>query len=236
MKAGWVDTLKAGARPAVVTAAAAGLPVVGVIALGVYGPAIAGWLEAQPAAVGVAVIVLAGAVLCGLALLPTHAVSLAAGYLLGAVAGPGVAWLAVIGASALGYVVGGRLAGPGAVAAMDGHPRFSALRAALLEDSPRAAAVCVGLLRLTPIAPFAATNAALAALRVEPGRYLLGTAVGMGPRIAVVAWLGAGMAELDWQSPAAPGLLVLGVVATVLVLVLIGRAARVAMRRAAAEA
>lgn len=213
--------------------AAAGLPMVGVAVLAVHGAAAAAWFASAPVWQAVAVVVTAGAVLCGAALLPTHAVSLAAGWLLGAVAGPAVAWAAVMLATVSGYAAGRLVSGPGWVEAIRRSPHWSAVYAALVTAAPGRTTALVALLRLSPLAPFAATNVALAGLGVGLRPYTLGAAVGLAPRVLFVAWLGAGMATLDWSSPRAPGLLVAGVIATVLALVLTARVASAALRRAA---
>ena len=217
------------ARPALVTLAAAAGPGVGVLALAVYGTEVAQWFDAAPAAFSAGVIVIVAAVLCGLALLPTHAASLAAGYALGAVAGPVVALVGVTLGSLLGYGFGRLLAGRGWTPS---GGRWAAIRAELIERSPARAMTLIVLLRLSPLAPFAATNTALAALRVPILPYLIGAAIGLAPRVAAVAWFGAGLSSLDWQSPQSPWLLVLGGLATVAAVLLTARLAARALRDA----
>lgn len=227
-------------RPLLATLAAAGLPLVGVVVLATHGAAIADWLGGQPLGLSMLYIVVAGAVLCGVALLPTHAVSLACGYLFGAAIGPAVGWLSVMGALLIGFLGGRAAAGTGwvdglAARAGRGGVMASTVRA-LSIASPRRTAFLIALLRLTPVAPFAATNVALASVGVSRGAMLAGSALGLGPRLAVVAWLGAGMAELDFSKPQSPWLVGLGVVATVAALVVVGRVAQRALRDATATA
>ena len=217
------------------TLAAAGLPIVGVVVLARFGTALAAWVEATPAWGVALVILLAGALLCGVALLPTHAVSLASGYALGPIAGTLVALATVTIGSVVGAVGGRLFAGTGLAGRLAEDPKWHAAYAALVRASRRRTALLVALVRLSPAVPFAATNVALAALRVPAGPYLAGTILGLAPRVAAVALAGAGLAELDWSRPGAAWLLAAGGAATVLALVIVGRVAAAAMRRAGGQ-
>lgn len=219
-----------GLRATLATLAAAALPVVGVTVLAWHGRAVAAWLgAAEPWQVALTLIA-AGSLLCGTALVPTHALSLAGGYALGAAAGPPVAWVGVLGATAVGYGVGRLAAGDRLADDLRRSPRWRRLADELLDGSLPRTAWLIALIRLSPLAPFAATNVALAALRVPAAGYLAGAAVGLAPRVLAVALFGAGLAELDWSRPHAPWLLVAGGVATVTAVVAVGRVAGRALR------
>ena len=218
-------------RAAAATLLAAALPLVGVAVIGWYGREIAAWFERAEAWQATLAVLAAGTLLCGLALLPTHALSLAAGYALGGWLGPLVAWVTVVAASFVGYGFGRVVGGRGFAENLKHRERLGRVYEAIVTASPRRTVGLIALLRLSPLAPFAATNVALATLGVRPLPYVLGAAIGLLPRVAVVAWLGAGMGTLDWQSPGTPWLLVAGGVATVLALVLIGRVATAALGR-----
>ena len=220
------------ARAALATATAAVLPLVGVAALARFGPALATWVDGAPAWAVAGSVIGVGSVLCGLALMPTHAVSLAAGYALGPVLGTLAALASATLGSLVGYAAGRAVAGPGLVDRLTDSPRSRAVYAALAQASPARTAALVALLRLSPLAPFAATNVALAAVGVPPGPYVAGAALGLAPRVAAVAAFGATLAELDWTSPRAPWLLALGTVATVAAVAVSARLAAVALRRA----
>lgn len=227
--------LRSGGRAAVTTLAAAALPLAGVAALGVYGVTMAESARSVDPLWNAALLWGGGAVLCGLALVPTHALALAAGWLLGPLWGALVAWVAVITATALAYGVGRRLTGVGLVEAVRERPRWRVVHGALIGTSARRTAVLVALLRLSPLAPFAATNVALAGVGVPAGSFLLGSILGLTPRVLVVASLGAGMAELDYSKPQAPWLAALGAGATVIALACAGWVASVALRRMTAD-
>lgn len=177
-------------------------------------------------------IALAAVVLCGPALLPTHILSLAAGWALGPWLGLPVAWLSILAAVACSYALGGALAGHGLASSLRADPARRAVYDALVRASPARTATLVALLRLSPLAPFAATNVALAGLGLGWRPVLLGSALGLAPRVAVVALLGAGSAELDFSRPDAPWLLAFGVAATLVALIWSGRVATLALRRA----
>jgi uncharacterized membrane protein YdjX (TVP38/TMEM64 family) len=89
----------------------------------------------------------------------------------------------------------------------------------------------VALLRLSPVMPFAASNLLFAALGVHGRTFVVATVVGVTPRALAVAWLGAGLAELDWNAAGSRAWTVVTIVVTVLVLVVIGHTARSALRR-----
>jgi len=213
-----------------------GLALVGLPALGalVLVSTFDGWypaLESLGPVTGVAALVPLAAVLAGLSLVPTHAVSLVAGMLAGAGAGVPLALLAVALAALFGHGLLRRLVGERLVAALASRPRAAAVHAALLSRRERLVGLIV-LLRLSPVMPFAGTNLVFAAAGVTTGPFLLGSVVGLAPRVALVAVAGAGLSELDLSQAGDSRLAVVGAVATVLSLVLLGRVSR----RALAEA
>ena len=196
---------------------------------------ISDWFEREPLVFATLVMFAAGATLCGLALLPTHALSLAAGWLLGPWLGPPVAWGTVALETALGFVVGRLSAGPHLVELLMRRPRARRVHAELATASPRRTATLIALLRLSPAAPFAATNVALAALGCRWWAFGVGSVLGLAPRVVIVALFGAGLTELDLSRPRDTTLLVLGAVTTVVFLVAVGRVAKRAMDRSASE-
>jgi len=223
------SSVRQSARAAFATAVAAGLPLLGVTVLAYYGPSIASWLSSLPLPVVIMTLFAAGAFLSGGALLPTHAVSLASGFVLGPVLGPFISWFSITLGAFVSFSLGKLLAGRGLMNLINAHPRFQAIHHALLRSSRQKSIALVALVRLSPLAPFAATNVALAAFGVRLREFIIGSMAGLAPRIAIVAWLGAGMAELDWSKANSPALLILGTVATVIALILVGVAAKRAL-------
>jgi uncharacterized membrane protein YdjX (TVP38/TMEM64 family) len=218
-------------RPLAITGLAGALPVVGVVVLASNGQAIIDTLSQWSTAQQALLIIGTGALICGAALLPTHALSLAAGWLLGGVWGPIAAWAGVVVGAMLGYLVGRALAGPGLVRWIQGHDRWRVVHEALFESAATRTASLIALLRLSPVAPFAATNVALAALRPRLGAFVIGSALGLAPRVAVVAYLGAGMAQIDFDRPQSPWLIGAGVLATLVLLIAMGWLAKRALQR-----
>jgi len=184
------------------------------------------------------VTVLLTVVLAGLSLVPTHAASLVAGLLFGASAGLGVgvsiALAGILGAAVVGFVVARRCVGARATAALLARPRARAVHDELLVRSGGRAVLLIALVRLSPVMPFAATNLLLAASGARLWTFLLGSGLGLLPRIAAVVAAGAGMSTLDLSAAADRRLLSAGVAATLLALVLAGRIARRALLRAVA--
>lgn len=223
----WLNRL----RPFVATVAAAALPFVGVAAIAWQLGPITEWFEREPLVFTTSVLIAAGAALCAVALLPTHALSLAAGWLLGPWLGPAVAWGTVALATALGFVVGRLSAGPHLVESLIHRPRAGRVHAELATASPRRTATLIALLRLSPAAPFAATNVGLAALGCHWWAYGVGSVAGLAPRVVIVALFGAGLTELDLSRPRDTTLLVVGAVTTVVFLVAVGRVAKRALDR-----
>lgn len=181
-----------------------------------------------------ALLLVAGTLGCGLALLPTHILSLLCGWALGLPAGLAVALMGATLGSPIGYALGRKLAGPEALQLIARYPRGSAVCEAITRASPARAGLLVGLLRLSPVVPYGSTNV-LAAVFAVPGLpFVIGTLFGLAPRAAVVAALGAGLEQLDSARSAPPWLWVLGVCATVLALVLMGLVAKRALGSVAA--
>lgn len=183
-----------------------------------------------------ALLVLGGLIGCGLWLLPTHVLSLVCGWALGWPMGAAVALGTATLAAPLGYVVGGALAGRGALDWAERYPKGAAVCEAMTKASAWRAGWLVGLLRLSPVVPYGATNVLAAAFGVRRGAFMGGTAIGLAPRIAAVAGLGAGLEQLEMTQPGGLGWVVLAVAATALMIVSLGWVTRGALRRAAADA
>jgi uncharacterized membrane protein YdjX (TVP38/TMEM64 family) len=207
----------------------------GLVVLG-WAYANAVWLGEGGLAVA-GVLLLGGVVLCGLALVPTHVVSLVGGWSLGAAGGAGVAVLAATIGAPVGKWLAGRLAGDGLARAAQRSPRGAAVMRAIGGEgesesrwSWARAAMWVGLLRLSPAVPYGTTNVLAAVFGLGWWPLVLGTAAGLLPRAAAMAWVGSALGRLD--EPAGPpvGVVVLGIVATGVLLVGLGWVAGRALR------
>lgn len=172
-----------------------------------------------------------GVVVAGGCLLPTHATSLLAGYLFGAAWGTVLGFLVVVVAAALGYALFSRLVGRRVLDAIASSDDARRVHAALLGRGFGRTVWLVALLRLSPLMPFAATNVLMAALGVRPAMFLCATALGIAPRAIGVALVGAQLSELDWRAGGGAWSTALAVVATLLVVWWVGKAAGRALRR-----
>ncbi len=195
---------------------------------------VADWLREHEVS-GVLLYAAAFATLSGLALLPTYAQALLGGWAFGVAAGLPAAMVGFIGGSAIGFEIARRASGDRVTALIAENPRWNAVRAALLGSGFWRTVGVVSLVRLPPNSPFAMTNLVLASLGVRRGAFLLGTALGMLPRTALVVAFAAHMADLvdpvtgelekpGWWFAASIG-------ASVVVLVILGQIAKRVLER-----
>ena len=160
--------------------------------------------------------------LAGLSLIPTHASSLIGGMLFGLIEGPIYALCAVVAASYLGIILISLLIKESTYKVILKHPRATKVHEELLKKSGLKAVWLVSLIRLSPVMPFAATNVLLAASKVKMSHFLLGSFIGLAPRVIILAIAGAGLAELDFSKSSNIGLAILGGAATVLLVFYVG--------------
>ncbi|MEM6459197.1 MAG: VTT domain-containing protein [Planctomycetota bacterium] len=163
-----------------------------------------------------------GGLACGLWVLPTNVLSLVAGWSLGWPWGFVLAWGSATLAATLGKGLSSALAGPGVSRFVERYPKGAAVCEAVTRSSPWRAGLLVGLLRLSPVVPYGAINVLSAVFGLRWGPFLWGTAVGMAPRVAAVAALGAGLERFDPQRPGSAWLLGVGAAATLAAVGLLG--------------
>jgi uncharacterized membrane protein YdjX (TVP38/TMEM64 family) len=216
-------------------------PVGLLLALASLGPAVGGalllgtlrqlgpWLRAHGHA-GLPTFTLLATVLTALALMPTYALSLLAGWAFGWALGFAAVLTAHTAAAALAAAGTRQLAGGRVIRLIDQHPRWRAVYRTLLGAGFGRSLLIVTLVRL-PSSPFALTNVVLASARVPWGVYLLATVVGLAPRTFLEVWLGAQVRTLDFHSQALVTHALLSAVAGILLLVILGLLADRALRR-----
>lgn len=169
--------------------------------------------------------------------LPTATVlCLSAGYLFGAFNGALLSWIGATTGAALTFLLVRFIAGE--------RVREFFLRgraAGLVEMIERDAFFYLMALRIVPVAPFFAVNAAGAMIRISLGRFVLATGLGLLPILAIYASVGAGVDtlveanELDgWSLLARPQ--VFGPLLALAALVLTGGFTRRWLKRRAAIA
>lgn len=156
------------------------------------------------------VLVLAGGVLVGGAVLPTHAVSLGMGYVFGMAAGLAGALGAVVIGTVGGWgvakgLVGGRLRG-----VVERSEAGRVLVRVLVDGGGNGSRSvwrvvgAVALCRLPPQVPFALGNVVGASVGVRLLAFVVGTVAGMLPRVAAVVWIGSELEQFergasDWR-------------------------------------
>lgn len=168
---------------------------------------------------------------CGLALLPTNAVGILAGWAFGFDLGIAVLTAGVVGAAAISFLIHSRLVGDKLPHTFDTHPKAKAIYEALVGQSVWRTTLIISLLRLSPATPFALTNFLLAAARVPLKSFVIGTFVGMLPRSSAVVFIGAGLSELTFDNPQDTWIIVCGIVATIISIIVIGTISKHALER-----
>jgi uncharacterized membrane protein YdjX (TVP38/TMEM64 family) len=171
------------------------------------------------------------AFLAAMAVLPTYACAILGGWTFGFWVGFPAGMVAFCSAALIAYLVSAMAAGDRILQIIREHPRWEAVRAALLGCGFWKAFWIITLLRLPPTSPFAAANFVLGTTRAPVAAYLLGTFVGMAPRTAVAVWAAAHASTLDFKSSGQTWLWIAGVIVTVAVVAIIGNLANKAIKR-----
>lgn len=163
------------------------LPAAGGFALLYFIRDVSGWLGAQGDA-GIAIYTGVFIVTAGLGLLPTYAQAFLGGWAFGAVPGTIAALVGFVGASLVGRPIAQRVGRDRVDEEMARNTRARAVRDSLLGAGALKTLGIVTLIRVPPNSPFALTNLVLSTTRVPLWIYIVGTAVGMLPRTALVVW------------------------------------------------
>lgn len=166
--------------------------------------------------------------------LPGWIFTVAAGLIYGVAGGTAVALTGAIIGSALAFLCGRYLVRRKVELATKGNRKFKAIDHAIGKEGWK----IIGLLRLSPLIPFNLSNYFYGVTAVAFWPYLLASAVGMLPGTLLYAYLGsAGQASLSGaqeQSLLKYLFLAIGLVATIVVVFLVSRMAKNALRKAGA--
>lgn len=166
--------------------------------------------------------------------LPGWIFTVAAGLIYGVVGGTAVALAGAIIGATLAFLCGRYLVRKRVEAATKGNKKFAAIDKAIGEQGWK----IVGLLRLSPLIPFNLSNYFYGVTAVGFWPYLLASAVGMLPGTLLYAYLGgagkAGLSGGGGGSPLKYVLLGVGLVATIVVTIIISRAAKKALAKTGA--
>lgn len=158
------------------------------------------------------------ALLPAYSLTPTHASSLLGGMAFGVGLGTVMTLLGTGMAAALGFVTLRFFLRDKAVEVLSHHPRAEAIHRVLDQGHSLQSMVLLALIRLSPIVPFAATNLLMSTTGIRILPFLIGSLLGMAPRVIAVVWIGSSLTELDLSQAADRRLLIIGIVATIAVL------------------
>ena len=179
------------------------------------------WIE-ELGPLGWAIFIVAYALAC-LVLFPGSLLTLAAGVAWGLWGFPLVVVGATIGAG-LAFLAGRYFAQERVEKMIADRPKLRAVNAAIEEEGWKT----VGLLRLSPAVPFSLQNWVLGATSVGFVPYILATFFGIMPGSLLYVWIGSlgGEAGSGGGSTAKYAFFAIGILATLVVTILVGRKAR----------
>jgi len=180
-----------------------------------------GWLRGH-ADIGWLVYLVCVAILIGISFVPTFSIGILAGWAFGFVAGWPLSVVATTVGALLAYAIGRRIARDRVLELVQERPRLRAVHEALLAQHGRETLLVVTLLRIPPASPFALANFLLAATRVPLADYTLGTFLGILPRMALTAFAGAGLNQLQFKNVLETWMVVTGIIAAVFVCIILG--------------
>lgn len=214
--------------------AATALPGIGSLVL--YGRLgiVAPWLRDHP---------LGGTLICagtfalagGVALVPTYALSALCGWCFGFPIGLMATLCGFLAAALVGYVIGGAADGGRTLAAVSEMPKWRAIGSALACGGFGRNVLVISLVRLAPVAPFSLTNLLMAAVRVQPLPYAIGTVCGMLPRTVIVVFAASRLSSVDAPLAQQPWLIAAGALATVAVVIALGWIAKKGLAQVTSE-
>jgi uncharacterized membrane protein YdjX (TVP38/TMEM64 family) len=191
---------------------------------------IALWLRSRDGQ-GIALYIVAYALLSGLALCNTYAPSLVGGFAFGTRMGSIAAMAGICIASTMAYFAVRRASGDRVTKLIAEQPKWKAVQDTLIGGGFARTLAIIGLLRVSS-SPFAITNLVLGSTRVNPVVYVLGTILGFAPRTIATVIIGARLSSWD-PSASNKWLVVTGIVVTFVVLGIIGNIANQAVHKVA---
>jgi len=214
--------------------ATAVFPMAGSAALVVFGYPLGNWMHAN-VATGSVVFVFGVLIVSGMALLPPNLIGILAGWAFGFWLGLFLLISAIVGAAMIGFLMSRRLTGDTLTRLTGRTPRANAIHQALTNEGFVRTTSIVTLMRMSVVMPFAFTNFFLAAARVPVSSFLIGTFLGMLPRSAAMALIGAGLSALTFDGFNDRWFLLAGIPATVILIIVISVFSRRALDRLTLE-
>jgi uncharacterized membrane protein YdjX (TVP38/TMEM64 family) len=178
----------------------------------------------------IVIFLLISSTLTASSLVPTHATSLIAGILFGPLFGPILALSSVVISAHIGYTIMGRMIGERLINSLLENSKAQQIHHHLLKKNNNKTSIFIILLRLSPIMPFAATNLILASCKTSLKPYLIGSTIGLAPRVIIVALAGVGLEHLDLSQTGDQRIAIVGFIATILVLVYITKIVKTSLK------
>ncbi|MCK4873495.1 MAG: TVP38/TMEM64 family protein [Phycisphaerales bacterium] len=176
------------------------LPLIGIGFMIAFMKKIQPWIESLGTA-GAVVFSLMMMGLAGFAIMPTQALSIVVGIFFGATIGiPAASTVAVsgaVGAAIIAYGWVWIVAEKKVMEQIEVHPKARIVHHALVDRGFVGTLGVITLLRFPPNLPFALSNFVMASMRVNFPAYVLGTLVGMAPRLVICVWIGTMLGSLD---------------------------------------
>lgn len=206
------------------------LPMLGTTVLFAVGYPLGIWLR-ENQAIGAVSYTAGVLIVCGLALMPTNVIGIIGGFAFGFDFGLSLLMTAIVGASFISYLLHRRIVGDKVPNIADEHPKAKAIYEALTSEGFARTTFIIVLIRLSIVMPFALTNFILAASKVRPSAFVLGTFIGMLPRSGAVVLTGAGLSELVLSSGFNFWLIASGIAATLLSVIFISLISKRALRK-----
>lgn len=214
------------------------LPMVGSAALlsylGLYSESISVWLTENQTS-GLAIYVFGIIIFCGLALLPTNIIGGVGGWAFGFWLGAGALIIGVVGSAIISYLIHLRLVGSKLPDLAEKNPKADAIYHELIKDNWLKTTLITFLVRASVIMPFAFTNFLMASARVRLSSYVVGTFGGMLPRSSAMAFVGSGLSEFSFDRPTDSWILIIGGIASLVMVAVIGFFSRRALERLVTE-
>lgn len=186
---------------------------------------IAPWLQ-KNSETGVFIFIACMSILCGFALMATNILGVVSGYAFDFGIGVPAHILGICGAASIMFFLAKRHAFGHMLLLMQAKPKLQAVQSALLKENTIRTLMIVILIRLSPAFPFAATNFVLSASGMSLRIFMTGTILGMLPRSMALVFVGASLSELNFAQPQESWVLIVGIVATILAILVVGKIAK----------
>jgi uncharacterized membrane protein YdjX (TVP38/TMEM64 family) len=205
-------------------------PIGGFVLLGFIG-SVAPWLQSHRG-LGLCIYIASFASSAALSLLPTYACSILGGWTFGFWIGWPAAMVSFVAATLIAWLVNSSVAGDRVVEIIREHPKWEAVRKALIGSGFWKSFWILTLARVPPTSPFALMNFVVSTTQAPLLAYLLATLVGMAPRTAAAVWAASHASKLDLKDTGGTWMFGLGLLLTVIVIAVIGHVANKAIHTA----